>query len=315
MNAKFDAVRQECHLILEDWIDSCTRGKKVSRNTIAVGIVVLDHLRRRCPVTRDEVISSGGEVKGARSGLAKVLVGYGIPEGVYLKEATTRQVHQDGQRLFESFEWGAKLAPLPPPERDDLLRELIGGLVDQAHAWLRRQNLKLDIDRRQAPTAWVHMIVENAQRRSGGVVEQHLVGAKLARRFTGFDVPNFPAHAADSQTGRPGDFVMAQSIYHVTAAPSRAVILKCADNIAAGLQPVLLVPAEQEYRARALAQEEGIDAALAIISIEAFVAVNILELATEEGRDFFGILQEIVEIYNRRLAEVETDLSLQIEVR
>lgn len=40
-----------------------------------------------------------------------------------------------------------------------------------------------------------------------------------------------------------------------------------------------------------------------------------MELATEENKDFFAILQEIVHIYNRRLAEVETDLSLQIEVR
>ncbi len=40
-----------------------------------------------------------------------------------------------------------------------------------------------------------------------------------------------------------------------------------------------------------------------------------MELATEENKDFFAILQEIVQIYNRRLAEVETDLSLQIEVR
>jgi len=53
---------------------------------------------------------------------------------------------------------------------------------------------------------------------------------------------------------------------------------------------------------------------LTIISIEDFVALNIIELATEENKDFFGILQDIVHIYNRRLAAVETDLSLQIEV-
>jgi len=54
---------------------------------------------------------------------------------------------------------------------------------------------------------------------------------------------------------------------------------------------------------------------LTIISIEDFVALNIIEQATEEDKDFFSVLQDIVHIYNRRLAEVETDLSLQIEVR
>ena len=44
------------------------------------------------------------------------------------------------------------------------------------------------------------------------------------------------------------------------------------------------------------------------------MALNIIELATEENKDFFGVLQDIVQIYNRRLAEVETDLSLRIEV-
>ena len=81
------------------------------------------------------------------------------------------------------------------------------------------------------------------------------------------------------------------------------------------MSPILLVPSEQEYRAKALAQDEGIDKNLTITSIELFMALNIMELAMAENKDFFAILPEIVHIYNRRLAEVETDLSLQIEVR
>jgi hypothetical protein len=161
----------------------------------------------------------------------------------------------------------------------------------------------------------VQVIVENAKGRSGGVVEQHLVGAKLERRFKGTPVENYPVHAGDRQTERPGDFVISKVVYHVTASPSRDVLKKCAGNTEAGLQPVLLVPREQEAKARVLAQDEGIDRELAIISIEDFVAFNIIELATEERKDFFMILKEIVEIYNRRLTEVETDLSLQIQVR
>lgn len=307
-------VKQEGHKVLNQWIASCTRGKKVSRNTVAVGIVVLDRLRRSCPAPRDEVISPGGEVKGARSGLGNILESYGIPSS-YLKEVTTRQGHQDGQRLFEQFHWGGKFKALTDDERDELLLKLIGVLSNLASDWLRRQNLKLDIDRGQAPTAWVHLIVENAKQRSGGVVEQHLVGAKLERCFRGITVPNHPAHAGDRQTAREGDFTISTLVYHVTATPSRNVIQKCAVNIRAGLHPVLLVPSEQENRARILAQDEGIDKELTIFSIEDFVALNIIELATDENKDFFGILKEIVEIYNRRLAEVETDLSLQIEVR
>jgi hypothetical protein len=309
-----EAIKEESCEILKSWLASCTRGGTVSRNTVAIAIVVLDHLRKACPLSRDDVISQGGEVKGARSGLATILKAYGLPSS-YLKEVTTRQGHQDGQRLFEQFEWGNRLATLPEVQREQVLMGSIQILLGQASDWLKRQNLKLDIDRRQAPSTWVHTIVENAREHSGGVVEQHLIGAKLKRRFKNISIPNHPAHAGDRQTARAGDFEIAKLVYHVTTAPSRNVIQKCAENIRAGLHPVLLVPAEQENKARILSQDEGIDKQLSLISIEAFIALNIIELATDENKDFFGVLQEIVEIYNKRLAEVETDLSLQIEVR
>lgn len=146
------------------------------------------------------------------------------------------------------------------------------------------------------------------------VVEQ-LVGAILARRFKGMDIPNHPAHAGDNQTERAGDFAFSQMVYHVTSAPSRSVLQKCIKNIRAGLQPILLVPREQENKTRIFSQDEGVDKDVAIISIENFVALNIIALAAEENKDSFSVLKEIVEIYNKRLSEVETDLSLRIEVR
>jgi hypothetical protein len=279
-----------------------------------MGIVVLDHLNRNCPVSRDDVISQGGEVSGARSGLGKILETHGIPN-TYLKEITTRQGHQDGQRLFEMFEWGKKFAHLALKERETIFFDLIEVLRNLANDWLKRRNLKLDIDRRQAPAAWISVIVENAKGRSGGIVEQQLVGAKLARRFQNVDIPNYPAHAGDKQTERMGDFTISNLVYHVTAAPSRNVLQKCADNLKVGLHPVLLIPREQENKARVLAQDEGIDQQLTIISIESFIAMNIIELATDKNTDFFSVLKEIVEIYNARLSAVETDLSLQIEIR
>lgn len=314
MNDISESIRQESHDILEKWLASCKRKGKLSRNTIAVGLVVIDDLRKNCPVSRDGVTSSGGEIKGARSGLGNVLAKYGISR-IYLKEATTRQVHQDGQRLFEMFEWGGKLCPLPEQERDSLLLELAQTLSKNALEWLKRQNLKLDIDRRHTPTTWVHLIVESAKSRSGGVVEQHLIGAKLERRFKDINIPNLPVHAADVQTAREGDFAIYQYVYHVTASPGRNVIQKCADNLRAGKFPILLIPGDQESKAKALAEDEGIEKELTIISIEDFIALNIVELAIEEKKDLFGILREIINVYNRRLEKAETDLSLQIEVK
>ena len=146
-------------------------------------------------------------------------------------------------------------------------------------------------------------------------MEQHLVGAKLQRRYKDIIILNYPAHAADFQTDRPGDFALPNTVYHVTATPSSGVIEKCATNIKVGQHPILIVPRSVEYKAIALAEDVGIKAQVSIMSIEDFMALNIIEIATGEETDFFQILQEIVEIYNKRLAKVETDLSLQIEIR
>ena len=220
---------------LEEWLDSCkdTRGK-VSRNTIAMGIVVLNHLRIACPVDRAMVLSRG-EIVGSRTGLRAILESYGIPKGkVYLKEITTRQAPQDGQRLFDLLGWGASLASLPQMTRDGYLVDGIQSLIRQAMLWFDRQVLKVNCDRQLSPASWVGSILEQAKGQSGGKVEQHLVGAKLATRHPEIEVPNHPGHAGDVQTGRSGDFSIGTTCYHVTASPGRGVIEKCAENLRAG---------------------------------------------------------------------------------
>jgi len=314
MTNHIESIDGKSREILDQWLHSCTRRRKISRNTIAVGLVVLDHLREHCPSRPDDVISKGGEVRGSRSGLAKILEAYGL-QASYLKEVTTRQAHQDAQRLLEALHWGRELFDLSAQDRDELLLRLASVLVEEAREQLSRKCLDLHIDRSQEPTTWIRLILEAARERSGGVVEQHLIGAKLARRFPCANVANYPAHAADRQSGREGDFTLAEFVYHVTATPSRPLMQKCAENIRSGLHPIVLVPSHQENRASILADEEGIGEQLTVIPIETFVAINLIELATAESKELFIILQEIVAIYNDRLRKAETDLSLQIEVR
>lgn len=304
--------------IISGWLESCTRGNKISRNTIAVGLVVLDHLRRRFPTKKDEVISIGGEIRGSRGAkLGRTLEQYGISKN-YLREVTTRQSHQDAQRLLTAFESEELFAVLTPEERDPIFLSLIEErFVSQAKEWLNRPSLELDVERRLAPGAWIRTILDRVKGRSGGVVEQHLIGAKLERRYEdeGIDVPNHPAHAADVQTERKGDFVLGNTVYHVTATPSVGVIQKCERNVIRGEHPVLLVPEERKAAAIALAELQNVQTQISIVSIEEFLALNIIELATGQQTNFFSVLEQIITIYNRRLEEVETDLSLKINVR
>jgi len=257
---------------------------------------------------------TGSEVKGARSGLQTVLNRHGIPES-YLKEATTRQASNDAQRLLEQLDFGKSLAKLQTAERERLLAEGIKTLRENALQWLRRQNLKINCDRQDSPSFWVHSILRESEGKSGGKVEQHLVGAKLQKRHPRRAIPNHPGHAGDTQTGRHGDFDVDLMSYHVTANPGRDVIRKCKENVESNRHAVLVVPREREVHARALAEVEGIGSRITILALEDFIAGNVIEISTENQTDFFATLKDIIEEYNRRIEEAETDMALKIDLQ
>jgi hypothetical protein len=300
---------------VETWLQSCRRKGKVARNTVAAGIVVLDYLRRRCPATAGEMFSeTGGEVRGARSGLRTTLERYGIPVK-YLKEVTTRQASHDAERLLECLDYGRALADLNAAERDRALAEGIATLRARALDWLQRQNLKVSCNRTHSPSAWLRSILQEAEGKSGGRVEQHLVGAKLQKRHPEVIVPSYPGHAGDAQTGRQADFDIECVSYHVTATPGPDVIRKCKANAASNRHPVLVVPYHKVEKARTIAELEGIENELTILALEDFIAQNVIEISVQRQTDFLTTLSDIIEEYNRRIQEAETDASLKIELQ
>jgi hypothetical protein len=103
--------------------------------------------------------------------------------------------------------------------------------------------------------------------------------------------------------------------YYVSTEPSVKDLQECSRNDHPTEHSVLLIPTEALEKTVILAQECGVEKRLSIISVEAFIAVLTIGLAMDEDKDLIGIFQEIVDMANRRLSEVETDLSLLIEVR
>jgi hypothetical protein len=142
-----------------------------------------------------------------------------------------------------------------------------------------------------------------------------LVGAKLEERFGREKVNRERAYSADMQTARAGDFAIHQTIYHVTSSPLPPLINKIRLNLAARLTPVLLVPAEAIARASQLLTEEDLANHVEVFSLEAFLTQNILEMADAHEIDHTTMLQQILSIYNERIAETEKDQSLRIELQ
>lgn len=303
--------------VVRAWLEECRpsskAGKKgeLSRNAVAVGLVVLDRLREERPLAKTDMFSAGGEVKGVRSGLAPVLEKYDLPAS-FLKEATGRQASHYAERLLDEIEYGRWLSI--GAEGD---RQLLAGIeVLRGHAreWLGRQNLKIACDRAASPSFWVRQILEAGKGKSKGKVEQHLVGAKLAERFPKMRIPNHPGHAGDEQTKRFGDFDVIKQAIHVTVVPGRSVAVKCKSNINSGKLPILLVPRDQMGRAQFLLEQEEVLDRTMLLAIEDYISQNIIEMAAERGEDYFTVLESIVIEYNRRVEEVETDMALKIDL-
>ena len=78
---------------------------------------------------------------------------------------------------------------------------------------------------------------------------------------------------------------------------------------------MLVVPRDQVTKARHLAEDRGIPNEITTIAIEDYLASNIIELSNGDQSAFVATLQRIIMAYNRRLEEVETDMSLRIEIK
>lgn len=145
-----------------------------------------------------------------------------------------------------------------------------------------------------------------------GAVMQHLVGAKLdyvtkgAATHHGFSV-------ADAPSNRSGDFLIGDVAIHVTTAPGEALIRKCQGNLSLGLRPLIVTTEDGVGGAKALSKQAGVDDRLDVIEIEQFIATNVYEWSVFERDARPTAVQDIIERYNRIVADVESDPSLRIE--
>jgi len=73
-----------------------------------------------------------------------------------------------------------------------------------------------------------------------GAMLQHLVGAKLDVVLGEGKIHHHGFSVADHSTARQSDFQIETVAIHVTTHPSEALISKCADNLQAGLKPLII---------------------------------------------------------------------------
>lgn len=146
-----------------------------------------------------------------------------------------------------------------------------------------------------------------------GPVAQYLVLATLQIRFSLLDVRKVPYSETDTPSGQPGYFVVEDTAFHVTLAPTPDHFEKCKCNLRDGRRVYLLVPNSVFEGARQNA-ELAAPGRIAVESIESFVA-NFVELqARFSAASVESLLWQLSKTYNAVVTKWDPEGSLTLRI-
>ena len=299
--------------VVRNWWESFTRA---TRGNIAGGLILIENLRENpvFDIDAHKAASSDQLRNATRPNVQRVLARYD-EERVLLQEGgrTNRGLMRNLEPLLEALA-NSGMGSLSQEERETQCEVMQSFLADKARDIFNAEKVSFEYTQGVTSREIVGMILASARRRQkAGDVAEYLVGAKLALRFPDYDIRNSAASAADVQTAEQGDFQMNDCVFHVTVSPNRGHYDKCQRNLDNGFRVFLLVPDDILTGARQNADLET-NGRVPVESIESFVSQNIEELSDFAGSRVSHNLKLLIEKYNERIAEVETDLSLQIRI-
>ncbi|PKO23927.1 MAG: hypothetical protein CVU38_01535 [Chloroflexi bacterium HGW-Chloroflexi-1] len=314
------SIEQALH-ILRNWWDALPTYKQnnnlPARGTLAGALVVLERLQESCDLDiSNHTVAGGVQIKGT-SGQAvrKLLARYGETRPFLAEGGRTNMgLRADIKALLNQLA-KTDLARLPLDERSVVLGELQKSLVAKMQEYPTRPGLKVKYDPTASVAASVRGWLDLArQHGKEEAVTHHLVGAKLQLRFPELTIGAKSVRTTDQQLDKAGDFLVGDTVFHVTVAPVQPIYDKCKQNLYDGLRVYLLVPDERVSGARMLAEMNGIKHSINIRAIEVFVADNIAELSTFASDQLSHGFLRLLDEYNRRVEIAEIDKSLLIEI-
>lgn len=287
-----------------------------ARGSIGAALVVLEHLKKDFNLDLASHLAQGGaQVRGlSQNALKAILAKFGEKRALSAVGGRTNRGNPSAVARLLSVLRDLAMEGVPAAERETILSEfqkMLVGLVKDFHG---RKHIAVKFDPRCTTREAIHEILQRAdQDGKAGPVAQYLVGAKLQLRFDDIPIANDQYSAADEQTGRRGDFQIEDTAFHVTVSPTPDVYEKCKRNLEGGCRVYLLVPDEALAGSRQIAQGTA-PGCIAVESIESFVATNIEELSRFSKRGLLGGFRRLLEKYNERVEEIESDKSLLIDI-
>lgn len=145
-----------------------------------------------------------------------------------------------------------------------------------------------------------------------GAMLQHLVGAKLDMVLGEGQIAHHGFSVADRSTERNADFQIETVAIHITTHPGEALIRKCAENLRAGLRPVIVTVRDGEAGAAFLLRNANLSSRVDVLDATQFLTANVLERSLFKIDDCKVTLSALLKRYNAIVSDCETDPALQV---
>lgn len=147
-----------------------------------------------------------------------------------------------------------------------------------------------------------------------GAMLQHLVGAKLDLVLGEGKLKHHGFSVADQSTDRKGDFHVEAVAIHVTTHPSEALIRKCAENLRAGLKPLIISFGDGVAGAMFLLKNSELADRVDVLDAGQFLTANVYERSLFNAAECRVTLGKLLERYNEIVATCETDPTLRVRL-
>lgn len=310
------------HVGFEEWYRGIANRQSgfPPKGTIGGALVVLERLRDAPDLDIQSHTAPGGsQVTGVNgSAVQRILLRYGEIRNFSREGGRTNLGLRDSIARMLGALADSGFGELDYRSRDSVIARMQAHLVEEIRRWHSTQALVpvLAPKYESGHPIWYFIsdLLEMARERGvDGQVAEYLVGAKLQLRFPNCQIRNSSYSTADQQTGEFGDFDVGDTVFHVTVSPMPALYEKCVDNLNDG-KSVYIVTLFSLVQATAMAADRHKPGRIAVTSVEGFVSQNLDEMSKFSMDQSKSQLKALLETYNKRVGEVETDKSLLIKL-
>ena len=259
----------------------------------------------------------GGQVAGfGKAAVQKIIEAHGI----------TKVLAEEGGRtsrgslgLMEAYV--AVLNQLHQAKTLDL-DEALAWWVQKVRAHFASEGPKFHFDTGKSLRANINDLLDQAnelQATGGGTnyvgaMLQHLVGAKLDIVLGEGKIHHHGFSVADHSTDRKADYQVEAVAIHVTTHPAEALVRKCADNIKAGLKPLIITLGEAVRPADFILKTFDLNDRVDVLDAAQFLTANVYERSLFKAAECKVTLAALLARYNAIVDKCETDPTLRIRL-